>query len=286
MGRMDRVLAIDEAAGLARVQAGAFGPRTGGAAERRAAGRSATSPTASRTRRSAAGSRRARRACSPTSTATSPTSRARSRVVTPGGMLATRPVPSDLDRPERARDDPRQRGAARASSPRRPSTCTACRCERTILGYLFPNWAAALAAMREIAAAEAHPSVTRVSDANETALLVRDAQGADGARPRQVAGAAASSSSGGATSTSTRCASRSSATRAASATSRAQRKLVGRIVAPPRRPLHRQRPGSAVRPEEVRHAVHPRLPARPRRARRRVRDRRAVEPAAGGLRQR
>ena len=32
----------------------------------------------------------------------------------------------------------------------------------------------------------------------------------------------------------------------------------------PRRPVHRQRPGRALRPEEVRHAVHPRLPARPR----------------------
>ncbi len=33
---------------------------------------------------------------------------------------------------------------------------------------------------------------------------------------------------------------------------------------PPRRPVHRQRPGRALRPEEVRHALHPRLPARPR----------------------
>ena len=35
-------------------------------------------------------------------------------------------------------------------------------------GYLFPNWTAGLAAMHEIAAASARPSVTRVSDANET----------------------------------------------------------------------------------------------------------------------
>ncbi len=46
-----------------------------------------------------------------------------------------------------------------------------------------------------------------------------------------------------------------------------------------RRPLHRLEPGRALRPEEVRHALHPRLPARPRRARRRVGDRRAVERA-------
>jgi alkyldihydroxyacetonephosphate synthase len=40
--------------------------------------------------------------------------------------------------------------------------------QRVILGYLFPDWARSLAAMREIAATEASPSVTRVSDANET----------------------------------------------------------------------------------------------------------------------
>jgi alkyldihydroxyacetonephosphate synthase len=39
---------------------------------------------------------------------------------------------------------------------------------RKILGYLFPSWANALAAMRDIAAGEATPSVTRVSDGPET----------------------------------------------------------------------------------------------------------------------
>jgi alkyldihydroxyacetonephosphate synthase len=42
--------------------------------------------------------------------------------------------------------------------------------ERKILGYLFPSWADGLAAMRDIAAGEASPSVTRVSDAHETAF--------------------------------------------------------------------------------------------------------------------
>jgi alkyldihydroxyacetonephosphate synthase len=40
--------------------------------------------------------------------------------------------------------------------------------QRLILGYLFPDWSSALAAMHDIAASEASPSVTRVSDANET----------------------------------------------------------------------------------------------------------------------
>ena len=61
---------------------------------------------------------------------------------------------------------------------------------RTILGYLFPTWAAGLAAMQEIAASEATPSVTRVSDAPETAFSFATQQGPDAARPRQVARAA------------------------------------------------------------------------------------------------
>lgn len=40
--------------------------------------------------------------------------------------------------------------------------------ERTIQAYLFRDWASGMAAMREIAESDAHPSVTRVSDANET----------------------------------------------------------------------------------------------------------------------
>ncbi len=40
--------------------------------------------------------------------------------------------------------------------------------ERVILGYLFPSWEAGLAAMQAISNSDAHPSVTRVSDARET----------------------------------------------------------------------------------------------------------------------
>jgi alkyldihydroxyacetonephosphate synthase len=49
--------------------------------------------------------------------------------------------------------------------------------ERKILGYLFPTWTAGLTAIRDIAASEAAPSVTRLSDAAETAFsfALRDA---------------------------------------------------------------------------------------------------------------
>jgi alkyldihydroxyacetonephosphate synthase len=41
---------------------------------------------------------------------------------------------------------------------------------RLILGYLFPSFEAGLAAMQEISTSDAHPSITRVSDARETAF--------------------------------------------------------------------------------------------------------------------
>jgi len=40
--------------------------------------------------------------------------------------------------------------------------------ERLILGYLFPSFEAGVAAMQEISSSDASPSITRVSDANET----------------------------------------------------------------------------------------------------------------------
>ena len=73
---------------------------------------------------------------------------------------------------------------------------------------------------------------------------------------------------------------RSSATRARRRTSRRSASSSARSC-PPRRRVHRLEPGRALRPEEVRHALHPRLPARPRRARRRVGDLGAVGDAAG-----
>lgn len=41
---------------------------------------------------------------------------------------------------------------------------------REVIAYLFPNWAAGLAAMREVSTSDAHPTITRVSDAPETAF--------------------------------------------------------------------------------------------------------------------
>jgi alkyldihydroxyacetonephosphate synthase len=98
------------------------------------------------------------------------------RVVTPTGTLVVRPVPSTSTGPsvrEMVLGSEGRLGViteATIQVRRVPP-------ERKILGYLFPTWPAGLGAMRDIAASEASPSVTRVSDAPETAFsfAMRDA---------------------------------------------------------------------------------------------------------------
>jgi len=91
------------------------------------------------------------------------------RVVTPAGLLVTRPVPATSTGPS-------VREMVLGSEGRLGIICEATvqvrrlPPERTILGYLFPSWTESIAAMRDIAASEAAPSVTRVADAAETAF--------------------------------------------------------------------------------------------------------------------
>jgi alkyldihydroxyacetonephosphate synthase len=89
------------------------------------------------------------------------------RVVTPSGLLVTRPVPSTSTGPsvrEMVLGSEGRLGVITEATlhvRRVPQ-------QRTILGYLFPTWSDGLAAMRDIAASEAGVSVSRVSDAGET----------------------------------------------------------------------------------------------------------------------
>jgi alkyldihydroxyacetonephosphate synthase len=91
------------------------------------------------------------------------------RVVTPAGLLVTRPVPH-------ASTGPSVREMVLGSEGRlgviTEATVHVRRLpeRRVILGYLFPTWSDGLAAMQDIAASEAAPSVTRVSDSYETAF--------------------------------------------------------------------------------------------------------------------
>ena len=166
LGRLDRVLSIDAGSRLAEVQAGAFGPdleeqlnaqgwtlghfpdsfahsTLGGWIATRSSGMQSDKygDIADLTRGL--------------------------RVVTPTGMLVIRPVPSTSTGPsvrEMVLGSEGRVGIVTSATVhvhRLPA-------RRVILGYLFPTWAASLAAMRDIAFAEASPSVTRVSDPAET----------------------------------------------------------------------------------------------------------------------
>ncbi|MTD44105.1 FAD-binding protein [Conexibacter sp. W3-3-2] len=166
MSRLDRVLAIDPASRLARVQAGVYGPdleqQLG--AQGFTMGHFPDSFTHSTlggwiaTRSSGMQSDRYGDVADITKGL---------RVVTPTGTLVVQPNPTMSTGPsirEMVLGSEGRLGIiteATVQVRRLPA-------ERTILGYLFPTFAAGLAAMEEIAASEYTPSVTRVSDAPET----------------------------------------------------------------------------------------------------------------------
>jgi alkyldihydroxyacetonephosphate synthase len=168
LSKLRRVLAIDAPSGLARVQPGAYGPDV----ERQlnaqgwTLGHFPDSFTHSTlggwiaTRSSGMQSDRYGDIADLTRAL---------RVVTPAGLLVTRPVPSTSTGPsvrEMVLGSEGRLGViteATVHVRRLPE-------RRVILGYLFPTWADGLAAMQDIAASEASPSVTRVSDDKETAF--------------------------------------------------------------------------------------------------------------------
>jgi alkyldihydroxyacetonephosphate synthase len=168
LSRLRRVLGVDAASGLARVEVGAFGPDL----ERQlnaqgwTLGHFPDSFTHSTlggwiaTRSSGMQSDRYGDIADVTRAV---------RVVTPAGLLVTRPVPH-------ASTGPSVREMVLGSEGRlgviTEATLHVRRVpeRRVILGYLFPTWSEGLAAMEEIAASEAAASVTRVSDAYETAF--------------------------------------------------------------------------------------------------------------------
>src|SRR4051812_8278372 len=164
--RLDRVLEVDEVARLARVQAGIDGPEL----ERQLGERGWTfghfpdSFTHSTlggwiaTRSSGMQSDRYGDIADLTRAV---------RVVTPAGLLTTRAVPHTSTGPsvrEMVLGSEGRLGVITEATVHVRRTPA----DRVILGYLFPDWDEALAAMRDIAASEAEPSVTRVSDAWET----------------------------------------------------------------------------------------------------------------------
>src|SRR3954452_2039108 len=166
VGRLDRVLEIDDDSRIARVQAGVLGPEL----ERQLGARGWTiGHFPDSFTHSTLGGWIATRSSGMQSDKygdVADLTRA-VRVVTPAGTLATRPVPHTSTGPsvrEVVLGSEGRLGViteATGHVHRVPE-------RRTLLGYLFPDWPRALAAMQAIAESEATPSVTRVSDGPET----------------------------------------------------------------------------------------------------------------------
>ena len=166
LGRLDRVLSIDAVARVAEVQAGAFGP----ALEEQLNARGWTlGHFPDSFAHSTLGGWIATRSSGMQSDKYGDIADLTRglRVATPAGMLVVRPVPSTSTGPsvrEMVLGSEGRLGIVTSATVhvhRLPA-------QRVIRGYLFPTWEASLAAMRDIAAGDAAPSVTRVSDAAET----------------------------------------------------------------------------------------------------------------------
>jgi alkyldihydroxyacetonephosphate synthase len=164
--RLDRVLEIDSASRLARVQAGVFGPHL--EEQLGALGYTFGHFPDSFTHSTLGGWIATRSSGMQSDRYGDIADMVKGlRVVTPSGMLVTRPVPATSTGPSVRQMVLGSEGRlgiiteATVQVRRIPP-------QRTILGYLFPTFADGLAAMQDLAASEYSVSVTRVSDANET----------------------------------------------------------------------------------------------------------------------
>ena len=168
LGRMNQLIDLDEESGLARIQAGALGPDLEDQLSARGwvLGHYPDSFT-----HSTLGGWVATRSSGMQSDKYGDISDITRgmRVVMPGKVLAVRPVPQTSTGPsvrEMVLGSEGRLGViteVTVQVHRIPEV-------RVILGYLFPSWEAGLAAMQEISTSDSHPSVTRVSDARETAF--------------------------------------------------------------------------------------------------------------------
>ncbi|MFF1819341.1 FAD-binding oxidoreductase [Kribbella sp. NPDC058245] len=168
MGRLNKVLAIDEESGLARIEAGALGPDL----EKQLGERGWTMGhfPDSFTHSSLGGwiATRSSGMQSDKFGDIADITRAL-RVVQPGGTLATRAVPVTSTGPsvrEMILGSEGRLGIiteATVQVHRKPE-------KRVVLGYFFPDWKRGVAAMQAISASDATPSITRISDSRETAF--------------------------------------------------------------------------------------------------------------------
>jgi len=166
LGRLDRVLSIDEGSGLATIQAGAQGPSI---EEQLGAKGWTMGHFPDSFTHSTLGGWVATRSSGMQSDKYGDIADITKglRMVRPNGVVAIRPVPS-------ASTGPSVREMIIGSEGRLGIiTEVTVQVHRTpavreVLGYFFPTWEAGLAAMHEIAESDASPSVTRVSNARES----------------------------------------------------------------------------------------------------------------------
>ena len=166
LGRLNQLIDIDEESGLARIQAGAPGPDL---EEQLGARGWVLGHYPDSFTHSTLGGWVATRSSGMQSDKYGDISDiARGmRVVMPGKVLEVRPIPATSTGPsvrEMVLGSEGRLGViteVTVQVRRIPEV-------RVILGYLFPSWEAGLAAMQEISTSDAHPSITRVSDAKET----------------------------------------------------------------------------------------------------------------------
>ncbi|HEY9291039.1 MAG TPA: FAD-binding oxidoreductase [Microlunatus sp.] len=174
MGRMNKVLDIDEESGLARIQAGAQGPDLEEQLNRRGwtVGHYPDSFT-----HSTIGGWVATRSSGMQSDKYGDISDITRgvRVATPGGELVLRPLPSTSTGPsvrEMILGSEGRLGViteVNAQVHRLPD-------ERVIMAYFYPTFDAGLEAMQEISLLDSRPSITRVSDARETGFTMATAK--------------------------------------------------------------------------------------------------------------
>ncbi|UNX55312.1 FAD-binding oxidoreductase [Georgenia sp. TF02-10] len=186
LGLMNKVLEIDADAGLARIQAGALGPDI----EDQLTARGWTmGHQPDSFRHSTLGGWVATRSSGMQSDKYGDIADITRglRLVQPGKVVVLRPLPSTSTGPsvrEMVLGSEGRLGVITevwVNVHRLPAN-------REIIAYLYPSWGAALEAMQEISTADAHPSVTRVSDPNETAFSLATQKASKGLGGKLQAG--------------------------------------------------------------------------------------------------
>ena len=280
--RLDQVLDIDAGSRLARVQAGVFGPHL----EEQLAARGYTfGHFPDSFPHSTLGGWIATRSSGMQSDRYGDIADMAKglRVVTPAGLLVTRPVPAASNGPQRAPDGSGQRGSPRdhhRGHGARAADSRAAHDPRLPVPDLGRRPGGDARSGRERALGVGDPRLGRERDA----VLVRHACQSQACRPPPIGRAFRTTSAGDGDGTSRQMCLSFIGYEGSERHVTAQRHAVGKARQAPRRAVHRLGPRRPLRPEEVRHPLHPRLPARPRSGGRRLGDGDAVEQPHAAVR--